>query len=584
VGRLAPGSTIEMAQAGADAIAAALAEEYPESNASRGVALFPLADYTVGDVRRALLIMFGVVGLVLLIACANVANLLLARGSARVGEMATRATLGASRGAIVRQLLVESLLLSSTGTILGVAAAVWGVAALVALAPGNIPRLSNVAVDGTVIVFAAIVAVFVALVFGTAPAVRLARVSMSSFIRCRNDPEIGYRHRRLMPSTLLTLEMALSLVVLVGAGLLLRSFAQIRAVDLGFDPEDVQQFTVTLPNSRYDGEQSVRFFESLQQRLAALPGVAAVGMSSGSPLGRSYSTMGIDIVGRAPFAPGQQPFLLVRRVTPGHFESLRIPLLSGRTFDAGDRADAQRVTLISSTAAERLFRGEDPIGKQFTFDPDESPWTIVGVVGDVRSVDVTTDTPPEAYFPLAQWSTRAMTVSVRSAPGVSGLVPLLRSEVAALDPTLALYGVETLKHRVDISIGQERFYLFLLSMFAALALALAAVGLYGVVAYLVSRRTREIGIRIALGARWNHVARLVLWQGILPTAIGSAVGLLGAVAGTRVFASLLYQVEPWDPASFALATAVLSGVALLATFFPAMAALRVSPTEAIKAE
>ncbi len=584
IGRLAPGITSEMAQSELSGIAARLSEEYPNSNGSRGVALHSLTEYTIGDVRLELLIMFGAVGLVLLIACANVANLLLARGSSRIGEMAVRATLGASRRTIVRQLLIESLLLSAVGTTIGAFLAFWGVEGLRAISPGAVPRIENVAVDGTVLCFAAGLAVVVAVVFGLVPAYRLANISIAGVVRDGRDPETGLGHRRVVRSSLLALEMAVSLVLLMGAGLLLKSFAQIRSVDLGFEPGNVQQFTISVPRPRYQDEQTVGFFKSLEERLNALPGVEAVGMNSGSPLGRSHTSIGFDIVGRPPFSPDEMPDFLVRRITPGYFESLRIPLLAGRAFDTGDRGETPLVAIISNTAAERFWPGEDPIGQQVTFDQGQTSWSIVGVVGDVRSLDVTTATEPEAYFPHAQWGVPTMTVTVRTAAGVTGLVPLLRREVAALDPTLALYWIESLDRLLDISSREERFYLLLLGLFAGLAVLLAAVGLYGVVTYIVSRRTREIGIRVALGAKWKDVARLVLWQGMLPTAVGTAVGLLAAFAGTRVLSSLLYQVDPLDAPTFVLGTGVLFGVALLASFFPARAATRISPTEAMRAE
>jgi predicted permease len=584
VGRLAHGNSIEMAQAELSGIAHRLAEEYPQSNGSRGVALYSLTEYTVGDVRLELLIMFGAVGLVLLIACANVANLLLARGSSRIGEMAVRATLGAGRRDIVRSLLVESLLLSAAGTTIGLFLALWGVKGLQAVAPGNIPRLESVGLDGTVLSFAIGLAFIVAVVFGLAPAFRLASASIAGIVRDGRNPEIGFRHGRILRSGLLVFEMAISLVLLVGAGLLLKSFAQIRSVDLGFDPSNVQQFTLTLPDSRYGNEQTVRFFRSLEERIAAIPGVEAVGMNSGSPLGRAHTSIGFDIVGRPPFTPEEMPFFLVRRITPGYFESVRIPLLAGRTIDSNDRADAPNVALISSAAAERFFPGENPIGQSVTFDQGQSSWSIIGVVKDVRSLEVTTAAEPEAYFPLAQWDVPTMTVTVRTAANIGGLVPLLQNEVAVLDPTLALYWVESLDKAVSRSSGEERFYMFLLGLFAGLAVLLAAVGLYGVVAYIVSRRTREIGVRIALGARWKDVAQLVVWQGMLPATVGAALGLSAAFAGTRLLSNLLYQVDPWDPRAFVTGTALLIGLALLACLIPARAATRIPPTEAIRAE
>ena len=584
VGRLAPNVTLEVAQAEVSGVAARLSEENSQSNSTRGVALYSLTEYTVGDVRLELLIMFGAVGLVLLIACANVANLVLARGSSRVGEMAVRATLGASRGTIVRQLLIESILLSAVGATIGAFLAFWGVEGLRAVSPGTVPRLENVAVDVTVLGFAACLAVVVAVVFGLAPAFRSAAVSIADVVRDGRDPESGLGRKRILRSTLLALEMAVSLVLLVGAGLLLKSFAQIRTVDLGFDSHNVIQFTLSVPEPRYQEEQTIGFFRSLEERLAALPGVDAVGMNSGSPLGRSHTSIGFDIVGRPPFVPEEMPFFMVSRITPAYLESMRIPLLAGRAFDANDRAEAPPVAIISHTAAEQYFPGNDPIGQQVTFDQGQSSWTIVGVVGDVRTLDVTTDTEPEAYFPHAQWSVPTMTVTVKTAAGASGIVPLLRREVGALDPMLALYSIEPLDRLVESSSEEERFYLLLLSLFAGLAVVLAAVGLYGVVTYIVSRRTREIGIRIALGARWADVARLVLWQGMLPTAVGTALGLIAAFAGTRILSSLLYQVEPSDPTTFVLGTGLLCTVALLASFIPARAAARIPPTDAMRAE
>jgi len=585
VGRLSPGTTVEMAQAEMTTIAERIAEEYPQSNAARrGVALSSLEENTTGDVRIELYIMFAAVSLVLLIACVNVANLLLARGSMRIGEIAVRATLGASRATIVRQLLVESLVLSSAGAVLGVFLAVWGVRGLIAISPGNIPRLDNVAVDGTVILFSVALAIFVAIVFGTAPAFRLARISISGVARDSRDPEIGLGRKRTLRSGLLVVEMAISLMLLVGAGLLIRSFAQIHAVDLGIEPEGVVQFSLSLPESRYDDERAIDFFERLEERMSTIPGVETVGSISGSPLGRSHTSIGFDIVGQEPFSPENMPFFLIRRATPGYFGTVRIPLLAGRYIDADDTRDTPSVAVISSTAAERYFPGENPIGKQVTFDGGETNWTIVGVVGDVRSLDVTTETEPEAYFPVAQWGRHAMTVLLRTTSVSAGMVPLLRREVAAIDPLLAPYWIETLDQRVSVSVGQEKFNLLLLGTFASLALILSAVGLYGVVAYLVSRRTREIGIRIALGAAWPNVALLVLRQGLLPTCVGMVLGLIGAVAGARVLSSLLYQVEPWDPTSFVGAAALLFAVALLASFFPVTSAARISPTEAMKAE
>ncbi len=584
VGRLADGSSLGTAQTELAAIAASLEEEHPETNAGRGVHLVSLKEETVGEVSLALFVLLGAVGMVLLIGCANVANLLLVRGAARAREIAVRATLGASRAALLRQLLAESFVLSFAGSGLGVGLAMWGVHGLKALSPGNIPRLGEVSVDGTVLLVAVGLGVAVALLFGLVPACYLARTSIASVVRGGRPQRLEVGDRRLARAGLLTLEVALSLTLLLGAGLLLRSFAQIRGVELGFEPENVLEFTLTLPNSRYEREQAVEFFRTLEERIATVPGVESVGMINGSPLGRSHTSMGFDVLGREKAPLGQQPDWLVRVVSAGYFRSLGIPLLRGRGFAESDRDDQPGVALISRTAAQRHFPGENPLGKQFRFDDDGPAWTIVGIVGDVRSLDLTVADYPEAYFPHAQWPRNTMTVTVRQAAVVPGLVPALRGTVRGLDPNLALYYVEMLEDRMQRYLASDRFYLVLLGVFAGLAVTLASVGLYGVVAYLVSRRTREIGVRVALGARREDVVRLVLGQGIGPVVVGTLLGLGAALAGGHVLSSLLYEVEPWDLLTFAGGTALLLVVALTATLLPARWAARIPPTEAMRVE
>jgi len=480
--------------------------------------------------------------------------------------------------------MAESVVLSFVGGGLGVLLAVWGVSGLKALSPGGIPRFSEVSVDGTVLLFALGIAVLVAILFGLVPAYRLANTSIASVIREGKEERLRSGDRGLARSGLLIAEVALSLVLLLGAGLLLRSFARIQGVDLGFDPENVRQFSVTLPEARYKSDTWPDFFRTLEERVATVPGVESVGMIYGSPLGRSHTSIGFDVLGRPPQEAGQQDNWLVRVVSPGYFESLRIPLQIGRGFEASDRADAPGVAVISRTAAERIFPDEDPIGQQFRFNDDDPPWTIVGVVGDVRSLDLTAGSYPEAYFPHAQWPRSTMTVTVRRAEGVTGLLPALRREVNEMDPNLALYYVEMLGERVKVFTASDRFYLVLLGLFAGLAVTLAAVGLYGVVAYLVSRRTREIGIRVALGAPRDHVVRLVLGQGVAPVLLGAVLGLAASLAGGRILSSLLYQVEPWDPLTYVGGTCLLLCVAFLATLLPARSASRISPTEAMRVE
>ena len=584
VGRLAPGSTLGPAQAELSGIARRLEEAYPESNRARGIYLESLTESTVGSARTGLLVLLGAVSMVLFIACANVANLLLARGATRAGEMAVRSSLGASRGALLRQLVAESLVLATFGGAAGLLVAFGGLRLLRAFSPGRLPRMDNVGMDATVFLFAVGVALLVALAVGLLPALRLSRVSIASLIRQGRDKDLQLQRRGLARSGLLAAEVALSLVLLLGAGLLMRSFGKIREVDLGFVAQDVRQFTLTLPPARYNEDRTVSFFRTLEERIRALPGVRDVGMNSGSPMGRSHTTIGFTIPGRDAVAPGDEPVWLVRMATPGYFASLRIPILRGRGIEPSDGPDAPRAVVISETAANRYWPDQDPLGQTVLMRSDEPPWTIVGVVGNVRSLDVTTEVEPEAYFPHAQWSRNTMTVEVLQAGAVPGLAASLRGVVHGMDPDLPVYWMEMLQDRVDDSVASDRFYMLLIGTFAGLAIVLASVGLYGVVAYLVSRRTREIGIRVALGAGSREVVGMVVGQGLGPVLAGVVLGLAAAAAGGRVLRSLLYEVEPLDPLTFVLVPLLLLVVALLATALPAKMATRISPTEAMRVE
>ncbi len=583
VGRLAPGATLDRAGAELSAVARRLAEEYPGANAGLGALVMALEDHQVGGVRVGLMVLLGAVAMVLLIACVNVANLVLVRGANRGVEIAVRSSLGASRGSLLRQLMAENLVLSLVGATVGVLLAVGGVHGLHLLAGGRIPRMHAVSVDGPVLVFAALVAVAAALTFGLVPALRLSRASIADVLRGASERVGGGGGRRPARSGLMATEVGLSLVLLIGAGLLLRSFAQIRGTELGFDPEGVRTFTVTLPDARYDEERSIAFFDALRERLAALPGVDAAGMAWGTPLG-SQTSRTIVVAGAPAPAPGQEPLVLVRWSSPGYLEALRIPLLRGRDLAPTDRADMPRVALVSQGTADRYFAGRDVIGQQFSFDANDTPWTVVGVVGDVRSLDVTDTPEPEVYVPYAQWSRSSTTVMLRTGRDVPGLDAAVRREVRALDPDLAIYDVRSLDQAVASSTAPQRFYLVLLGVFAGLAVLLAAVGLYGVIAYLVSGRTREIGIRIALGAHPGNVMRMVVAQGARPVLVGVLVGLGGALAGARLLTSLLYRIDPWDPLTFAGSTALLVAVATIACLLPARRASRTSPTEAMRAQ
>jgi predicted permease len=584
VGRLKAGISPGAAQEEMDATVLGMREVDPSWDEEVGIHLQSLTESTVGDVRLGLLVLLGAMGMVLLVACANVANLLLARGATRGGEMAVRATLGAGRGVLVRQLLTESVVLALTAGTLGTLFSLWGIQGLKALSPFGIPRLSNVGIDGPVLTFTAATSLAVALFFGLAPALKLSRASIATIIRRGGEMDGRRGSREWARSGLLVGEVALSLALLLGAGLLLKSFALINRVELGYDAENVHQFNLSLPRVAYDEAGAVAFYQALEERLVALPGVQIAGMGSGSPLGRSHTSISFTIPGKPPPTRETQPVAFIRIATPGYLPALGIPLLQGRGIEATDLPESPRVAVISAATARRYWPDEDPIGQQISFSPEDPAWTVVGVVGDVRSLDVTTATEPELYFPHTQWVRHTMTAEVLHSGQVTGLEEALRGVVRELDPNLAVYWMEALEDRVEASVSSERFYMLMVGLAAALAVTLAAVGLFGVVAFLVSRRTREIGIRIAIGAEGRDVVGMVVRQSLPPVILGIAMGMGLALTGGRVLSSLLYQVHPWDPVTLAGGSTLFLVVALGATLIPAGWAARIPPTEAMRAE
>jgi len=591
VGRLADGSDIAVAWGELSALSLRLQEQFPEDNYGKVLDLITLEEYTVGDVRTALLVLLGAVGMVLLIACANVANLLLARASVRAGEMAVRSALGAARGRIVQQLLLEALVLACVAGVVGVLLALGGVSWLVRLAPPSVPRLDSVTVDSTVLLFALGTVVLITVLFGLVPAVRLATTPVVIVLNQSGRSGPGSVSQDWSRSILLVAEVALSLMLLFGAGLLLRSFAQMNSVDLGFDRGNVITFRIALPEAPYDGdaEGTVRFFESVEERIAALPGVIHVGSAFGSALGGDLSVTSSHFLDRPEPPPGQEEVLVTRVVTPGYREVLQVPLISGRDLEKSDRHGISRAALVSQALVERYYPDKDPIGQQIRVDfgwgyGHEDPWTIVGVIRDIRSRRVTSPPEPEIYLAQAQMAATYMSVLVRTAPGATDVLSSVRREVRVIDPNVPLRRIEMLADAVDRQLGPARFYLTLFAIFAGVAVTLAAIGLYGVVAYLVSRRTREIGIRMALGAKGGDVVRMVLSQGMRPVMVGIVVGVGGAYGSSRVLQSLLYNVEPGDLTTFAGVAALLLGVVALAILLPARRASRIAPVEALRLE
>ncbi|MGH7575132.1 MAG: ABC transporter permease [Longimicrobiales bacterium] len=585
IAQLAPGVSVERASAELAALAATLSDEHPTSNSEKSLRFEPLDDFMVGDVRRPLWIVFGAVGFVLLIACANVANLLLVRASARRGEVAVRAALGASRRRLVAQVLVESLVLAFAGAALGLLLAVGGVEILKRLGPDAVPRIDEISLDATVLAFSFIVAIGVALLFGLSPALRMARTSLVENLRSETR---GGQHPRegWTRALLLSAEIALSLVLLVGAGLLMRSLIKLYDIDLGFEGREVVRFELFLPEGRYKSlATSAAFYRTLEERISALPGVEAVGSAFGAPFKSEYTTNALRFDGRPVPAPGDEPYGWLRLVTPGYFDAMQLRLRRGRLLRSIDRAGTIRVAVVNEAFVRENLGGDEPIGERFSITVHRSmTWTIVGVVGDVRQ-SLKGASQPEVYVPHAQYVPGwPLTVHVRSRARAKSLLTAAREQVRALDPNLPLRNPETVTEAIRQDAAPTRFLLLLVALFAGLAVALATVGLYGVTSYLVSRRTREIGIRLALGASRVSITRLVLQHALWPALLGIVGGLLASIVVTGVMRSLLFEVEPIDPLVLSVVSVLLLAVAALASMLPARRAMRVNPTEALRSE
>ncbi len=589
VSRLTSSGSLETARLEASAIASRLEEAYVDSNHDRGFHLIPLAAAQVEDSRTALLVLLGSVSMVLLIACANVANLLLVRGTRRRGEMAIRSALGAGRGRVLTQLMVENGMLAAMGGGLGLLLAYFGLDALLSLAPSSLPRLDQVSVDGPVLLFTFGTVSLVAILFGLVPALRLSRSSLSNTMREGGRAQLSGAGRDRSRSIMLMAEMALSLVLLLGSGLLLRSFSRLSEVDPGFISEDVHRFTVSLPNAQYESpEEWIGFFEALEEELRRVPGVRSVGSVLGAPMGRTDINASFEQPDRPPPPPGQDPSADWHVATPGFFGTMGIPVLTGRSFQAQDRLGTQPVVVVSQRFAERYFPGEDPIGKpilpRVSFQlPEEMPRTVIGVVGDVRFDDLSNEPVPSYYVPQAQVGADFLTIMVRAQEGTFTRV-VVQDILKGMDPDLPIRDMESMTAVVDRTLGPARFNLLLLGIFSTLAVVMAAVGLYGVVAYLVSQRTREIAVRMALGAASGNVVRMILSQGVRPALAGILVGLGIAFAGSRTLEALLFEVEPTDGFSYLSATVLLLMVVAVAAAWPALRASRIAPMTALNEE
>jgi predicted permease len=589
--RLKPGVTTEQAIADVDSLAARLSTDYPRTNEGLGFSVNSFHQDYVGDLRLPILVLFTAVGLVLLIACANVANLLLAQATTRRKEIAIRMALGARRWAIARQLLVESLLLAVGGGLLGVLGAMWGVEALSKLVPESLSKLHAVSINGRVFLFTLVVIVLTAIIFGAAPALHAARANPGETLSEVSRDAGGGISGRYLRRVLVISEVALAVVLLVGAGLLIRSFQRLRQVDVGFNPDNLLTMRMVLPMPKYaKPEARSAFYDDLLRRVDEIPGVESAGMITYLPLSFSGLKFSFSVEGRD--APGDMklPFVLYRVVSPDYFRAVGIPLQRGRVFDTRDAADSSPVVVVNRRLAEHYWPGENPAGKRLKIGPVDSPnpWaTVVGVVGDVRQSGLYGEQMFELYVPYAQERrgfTAPRDLIVRTSGDAAAIAGAVREAVWAVDKDQPVSNVRTMDQVFAAATSRERFQTLLLGLFAALALSLACAGLYGVISYAVAQRTHEIGVRMALGAQPFDVLRLVLRQGMALTLTGLVIGIGVGVAVTRVLSDMLFGVSTTDPVTFIGVPLLLLLVAFLACYIPARRATRIDPLKALRYE
>ena len=596
IGRLAPGATAERARVELEGIANNLKKQYPQTNLQFGAVAIPLRDAIVGNVRTALLVMLACVGFVLLIACANVANLLLVRASSRESEIAVRAALGAGRLQLVRQLVTESVLLSVTGAVIGTGIATWVVGAVRRFGPAGVPRLDEVAIDGSVLAFTALVALITGVLFGLVPAAHSLKTNLGQMLRESTRGSSGRRVTQRTRSSLIVTEMALAVILLIGAGLLTRSFVHLMQVDPGYQPEHVVTMSLSLPDKKYPWDnQQVAFANAVVEQMKALPGTQSAAVAFGRPLSEDGMRITFNRDDRPRTQPGQPNVADVRVVTAGFFSTLGMKIVQGRDLSETDRADAPPVVVVSQQFVRKFFPNESALGKKITLgwgrqrsadktDTVSARGEIIGVVADIKAQGASSDALETVYLPFVQAPISDMSVLIRSTASPNVVINAAKTRLKDLDPDLPVYNSKSMGDVVSESVAQPRFYTILLGSFAAIALLLAALGIYGVISYTVSQRTRELGIRIALGSSQQGVMRLVVGQGMVLTAVGVTLGLAGAYWLTRFIASMLFGVGAADAPTFGGVAVMLLGVAALASYFPARRAARVDPLIAMRAE
>jgi putative ABC transport system permease protein len=588
VGRLATGVTFARAVAEMDTIAARLAQQYPQDDTGVGVSMVPIRDAFVGDSRQAILVLFTAVVFVLLIACVNVANLFLARGAARSKEIALRLALGAKRGRVVRQMLTESVLFAALGGGFGLVLGAWGLSGLGRILPQDSFQSKGVRIDGSVLLFAAILVVLVAVAFGLVPALQVTRPEVQETLKEGGRSSTAGAGQHRLRSALVIAETALALVLLAGAGLMMRSLYRLLQVDPGFQPESVVEMEMNLRSAQYSKDPAVRsFWQQVLDRVRVLPGVEVAALGTNIPLMDNHDRGDITIEGQPLPGPGEFPHPDFHSISTDFGRALGVPLLRGRTFTEGDNENAPLVAVVNSSLAQRFWSGQDPVGKRFLLGHPglDTKWvTIVGVVGDTKMYGLANPSRLEIYLPFRQETSNDMNLVVRSATDPASLVPAIRAAVTAVDKDQPVFGVETMKQLVSDSVSTRRLTLVLLGLFSALALVLAAIGIYGVMSYSVAQRTHEIGIRVAVGAQQKDVLGLVLGEGTRLALWGVGLGVAAALGLTRLLSSLLFAVSASDPLTYVGVSVALVLVALIACYVPARRALRVDPMVALRHE